>query len=253
MKEKFLAIFLLCITQFCFAQIKTFEITDVNDYEDIEDNIILANKTSSKIFEASVYGVKERDCPDGFLLSDFVQENDDGVYKISQKAEKIVTFRGIKAGKSAKLPIDRKTFKHYQYFIVYVSEPEEFKFSISEMKERHSDLYLCLEGTGREKEVVVQKEYVYVDNSSSSTSSYSEPTYPTTSSSSPSSSSSLTDTLQSVSNQLNDWSNGKCSTCNGTGKCSYCKGTGKSYGNNCWSCKGTGNCSACGGDGDWIH
>lgn len=258
MKERFLTIFLFCIAQFCFAQIKTFEITDVKDYEDIEDNIILANKTSSKIYEASIYGIKERDCPDGFSLSDFAQENDDGSYKISPKAEKIATFRGVKEGKSAKIPIDRKAFKHYQYFIVYVSEPEEFKFAITEMKERRSDLYISLEGTGREKEVVVQKEYVYVDKPVSNTPSYSAPSYSETSSTSSSSatsssSGSITDTLQSVSNQLTDWSNGKCSTCNGTGKCSYCKGTGKSYGNNCWACKGSGKCAACGGDGDWIH
>ncbi len=256
MKKIISILFLFIFTfSFCFSQVKSFDLTDVNDYEDIEDNLVLKNKTSSKIYSVVIYGIKDKNCPGDFVLSDFCKKNDDGSYSFNKKTEKIATIRGLGAGKQEKISMDEMLLQSYRYYIIYVEEPSDFIFSIADIRESHEDLHITLEGQGNKKDVIVQKEYVYIDNSpKDATSSITKKgTKKNAETSYSDSSDALVNSLQKVSNDLNDWGNGKCSTCNGTGVCNYCKGGGKIAGAKCWSCHGTGKCTTCGGDGDWLY
>ena len=247
MKRIILGLFFLLISGFCFAQVKAFEINDIKDYEDIEDNVILINRTGQKIYTAYIYGIINYD--NDFDVFDYCKQNKDGTYSFNSSVEKIATFKGLNPGKREKIELKKKTLKRYHYFVVYVEEPAEFSFVISDLREQREDLCITLEGKGQP----VKTEYVYVEKTPSKRTTTTNTTTNTSSVSSRSSTDELVDTLQKIGNDLGDWGNGKCSSCNGTGVCKECKGSGKILKNNCWSCHGSGKCSACGGDGDWLH
>ena len=250
MKKLILSTIVLVMSCLCFAQVKSFDIMDIDGWDDIEDNIILENKTRGNIAVATLYGVREVDCPNGFNLSDFISKNEDDTISISSKAEKIITFRGLNSGKSQKKDISKKysslAASRFRYFIIHVEEPVKFEFSITDLKEKRDDLFISLSGNGA---AGPEKEYVYIERSSSSSPSYSS----TSSTSTSSDTQKILDSLNETSKQLTDWSQGKCSDCKGTGVCPECKGSGKYFNSNCWKCGGTGKCRNCGGDGDWIH
>lgn len=146
---------LMIATSFCFAQVRSFDILDIDDGEDIEDNIVLVNKSKDNIDVATLYGVSSDDCPKGFVLNEFISKNDDGSYTISPKAEMILTFRGLRAGKSQKMDFSKKYHvnlaKKFRYLILYVEEPKNFEFSITDLKEKRSDLYIYVTGYGSRK------------------------------------------------------------------------------------------------------
>lgn len=169
MKKIITSLFLLALVfGSCFAQVKSFDLTDVKDYQDIEDNLVLINKTSSKIYSVVIYGVKDKNCSGNFVLSDFCKKNEDGTYSFNNKAEKIATIRGLGAGKREKISMDELLLQCYRYYIVYVEDPSDFVFSISDIRESHEDMYITLEGAGVKKDVVVEK--VYVEKTSENTS-----------------------------------------------------------------------------------
>lgn len=240
MKQKwliFLAMLFVC--NVCFAKISvlTFEIYEVKDYDELDDNFLVFNKTETNIARVFLYGVKEADCPRGFKLDDFVIEKDDNRALFNDKAELVCMIKDVKKGKHVKKYLTEQLLHKYRYFILVVDGmlPEGYDYQINKMFARYDDFYLHItDNYGRH-------------NSSSET------TYYTTESSSSRAAEIISDTAKALEQGFKDFKenmkNQPCGSCRGNGNCSSCGGTGKRSGNACFSCHGSGVCTKCNGTG----
>ena len=244
MKQKWLIFMaMLFVCNVCFAKITvlTFEIYEVTDYDELDDNFLVFNKTETNIARVSLYGVKEMHCPHGFKLDDFVIEKNDIRALFNEKAELICMIKDVKKGKNEKKYLTEQLMHKYRYFILVIDGmlPEGYDYKINRMFARHDDFYLYI------------GDNYYKRNSSS------ESTYYTTESSSSravESINNITKSLEQGMKELNDsvmnnLKNQPCGSCRGNGKCSSCGGTGKRSGNDCFSCHGSGVCTRCNGTG----
>ena len=237
MKQKWLILMAMLIAgNVCFAKITvlTFEIYEVTDYDEMDDNFLVFNKTDTNIARVFFYGVKEKDCPRGFNLDDFVIERDSHHIILNNTPELICMIKDVKKNKNMKKNLPEQLLYNYRYFILVVDGmlPEGYDYQIKKMFARRDDLYVHIgDNYSRQNSSNATSHYDYAETISNIGQSLGQ---------------GLKDLNDSLMDNLK---NQPCGSCMGNGKCSSCGGTGKRSGNDCYVCHGSGVCTRCNGTG----
>lgn len=243
MKQKYLLfIAMLFACNVCFAKISviSFEIYEVTDYDDMDDNLLVFNKTDTNIARVFLYGIKESNCLHGFNPDDFIAEKDDNRVVMKENAELICMLKDIKKNNHVKKYLTEQLIHKYRYFILVVDGmmPEGYDYQIKRMFARHDDFYIHISDNYDKNSNRSERSY-YTESSSSSTLDAINSTAKT-----------LEQGMKTFNeNLMNNLKNQPCGSCRGNGNCSTCGGTGKYSGNECWVCHGSGVCTRCNGTG----
>lgn len=238
MKTKILVLLALLLScNLCFAKISvlSFEIYEITDYDDMDDNFLVFNKTDKNIARLFLYGIKESDSPRGFNMEDFIVERDDHHIILKEKAELICMIKDIKKNKHVKKYLTEQLLHKYRYFILVIDGmmPEEYDYKINRMFARHDDFYIHI-GDNDDRYTKIKSSESYVDSDYKAARSERN-----------------AQAAQNTINAINDFmlkandtimeAVTKCPTCDGSGKCKYCQGRGTTFsGLTCPNCNGSG-------------
>lgn len=122
-------------------KLNVIEVTSIDDYDDLEDCLIIVNASSIDIDELSMSFVGAY-TNSHLNWAPFVGFKNEASYGKSDSLVLLEIFKDIKANSKEKYDLDDLELRAFKYLVFNVEKPSDANIRITYVEERHHDLYI---------------------------------------------------------------------------------------------------------------
>ena len=130
------------------------DLTDIHDFEDIEDNVKIRNNTKTLIEKVSIYAtgdfIAKQSTQSFIVTNNFAWVNSEANISGVDKIEGLFLLGNIKDIKPGKVKwwrtkLEDKMLGQFRFIIIDIEKPRELNWKITDVKESFDDLLITIE------------------------------------------------------------------------------------------------------------